>query len=226
MSEAPPSGAATAKRLILPFAIAVVLAGLAMWQGRLSVGVVCFLFMALCSLTIRVLITDATPLPVVRTIGGQREAILIQFVGAGMMYLPAIMIATLLLDFAGYEPSAVMLGVGVALAAFGLWLFWRSHTDLGTYWSPTLELREGHQLVTRGVYARLRHPMYAALFVITAAQACFLGNWIAGPAGIIALGLLYLLRIDDEERMMGEAFGAEWSAYAGRTGRLLPSARK
>ena len=45
----------------------------------------------------------------------------------------------------------------------GLWLFYRSHADLGTNWSITLEVREGHRLITQGVYRGVSHPMYSAL---------------------------------------------------------------
>lgn len=223
MSEPAPSAPSITRQFAVPAAIAVVLACLALWQDRLSLGILVFLLMTLGWLLIRILITDATALPVASSVGGRREAFLIQGVGVGMMYLPAIAIATPLLDFAGFNLPWGVNALGVGLALPGLWLFWRSHADLGTYWSPALELREGHQLVTHGVYARIRHPMYAALFLITAAQACFLGNWIAGPSGFIAFGALYLLRIDYEEQMMAEAFASDWSAYSARTGRLLPS---
>lgn len=43
--------------------------------------------------------------------------------------------------------------LGTALIGFGLWLFWRSYVDLGKNWSVTLEVREGHNLTTGGVYA-------------------------------------------------------------------------
>ena len=68
--------------------------------------------------------------------------------------------------------------------------------------------------------------MYAAMFLITAAQACLIGNWIAGPVGLIAFTLLYVIRIGHEERMMADAFGEDWSSYAARTGRSLPAARQ
>jgi dihydrofolate reductase len=40
---------------------------------------------------------------------------------------------------------------GVACLAIGLWLFSRSHADLRTNWSVTLELRQEHRLVSHGV---------------------------------------------------------------------------
>ncbi len=58
-------------------------------------------------------------------------------------------------------PACTVLG-GVAMAV-GLWLFWRSHADLGESWSVTLELNADHRLVTRGVYRLVRHPMYSAI---------------------------------------------------------------
>ena len=64
------------------------------------------------------------------------------------------------------HPSPLV--AGSLCFVLGLWLFFRSHADLGTNWSVTLEVREGHRLITQGVYRRIRHPMYAALFCLLA----------------------------------------------------------
>ncbi|NJK48036.1 histidine phosphatase family protein [Candidatus Gracilibacteria bacterium] len=48
--------------------------------------------------------------------------------------------------------------MGVAIFAIAVWLFWRSHRDLGNNWSPTLEVRKGHTLITQGIYQYIRHP--------------------------------------------------------------------
>ena len=104
----------------------------------------------------------------------------------------------------------------------GLWLFHRSHADLGTNWSITLQVRENHSLITQGVYRRIRHPMYAALFLYSIGQLLALPNWIAGPSYLVTFGILYALRVRAEERMMLEEFGAEYAAYLRRTKRLVP----
>ena len=103
-----------------------------------------------------------------------------------------------------------------------MWLFHRSHADLGTNWSITLEVREGHRLVTGGVYRRIRHPMYTALFLYCLGLALAVPNWIAGPSYLVAFGLLFALRLGPEERMMRETFGREYDDYAARTQRLVP----
>jgi protein-S-isoprenylcysteine O-methyltransferase Ste14 len=64
--------------------------------------------------------------------------------------------------------------------------------------------------------------MYSALFLLAIAQALVLPNWIAGPSYLFGFGLLYLLRVNVEERMMLDRFGAEYEDYRRRSGRLIP----
>lgn len=103
-----------------------------------------------------------------------------------------------------------------------LWLFRRSHADLGRNWSVSLEIRENHSLVTQGVYAWVRHPMYASFFLWGIMQALLIANWIAGLAGVLAIGILYAGRHRREEAMMRAAFGEAYDDYCRVTARLLP----
>ncbi len=112
--------------------------------------------------------------------------------------------------------------VGVATLAAALWLFYRSHRDLGQNWSISLQLRNEHRLVTSGVYRFIRHPMYSSFFLLAFAQVLLLPNWFAGASGLVGVGLLYALRIRQEERMMLNRFGADYRDYMARTKRLIP----
>jgi len=150
------------------------------------------------------------------------ELILIAVLFLGTVLLPALYLFTPLLSAADYRSPAWALPTGAALMAAALWLFWRSHVDLGPNWSVTLEVREGQQLVTHGVYSRIRHPMYAAIWLFSAAQALLLANWVAGYAALLTFALMYFVRIPREERMMLDSFGQRYSAYMAQTGRLLP----
>ena len=124
--------------------------------------------------------------------------------------------------FADYPLCPIPLIAGTLCLALGLWLFHRSHADLGTNWSITLEIREGHRLVTQGVYRRIRHPMYAALFIYSLGQVLALPNWIAGPSYLVTFGILFALRVGFEERMMVEEFGDEYREYMRKSQRLVP----
>jgi protein-S-isoprenylcysteine O-methyltransferase Ste14 len=140
----------------------------------------------------------------------------------GLAVLPIAWRLGLFQGFGDRPQGIVPLILAIAAGAAFLWLFRRSHRDLGRNWSVSLELREGHKLVTRGVYAHVRHPMYASFFLWGIMQALLVANWFAGLAGLFAVALLYALRTGREEAMMRSAFGAEYDAYAARTARLLP----
>lgn len=153
-----------------------------------------------------------------------RDRLLIVTVGLSQIGLPAVLMLTPWLDAAHYARPEALAWVGALVMAGALWLFWRSHADLGASWSVTLELNANHRLVTQGVYRHIRHPMYASFFAMAIGQALLLNNWIAGSAALLAVGLLYIVRTPREERMMLESFGDEYRTYMRRTGGILPRA--
>jgi protein-S-isoprenylcysteine O-methyltransferase Ste14 len=137
-------------------------------------------------------------------------------------FVPLIWVVAPIFAFADYPLRPAPLLAGVACFTAGLWLFARSHADLGTNWSITLEVREKHQLVTQGIYRHIRHPMYLALLVYSMGQALVVPNWIAGPSYGVAMVLLFAFRLAPEERMMREEFGNDYDEYMRRTKRLVP----
>ena len=136
--------------------------------------------------------------------------------------VPLIWVASPTFSFAEFPLLTGPLLAGVMCLGIGLWLFYRSHADLGTNWSITLEVHEQHRLITQGVYRHIRHPMYLALALYSVGQALVIPNWLAGPSNLIAFAILFALRVGAEERMMLKGFGAEYAAYSARTHRLIP----
>jgi len=112
--------------------------------------------------------------------------------------------------------------LGAFVLVAGMSLLYRTHRDLGRAWSITLEIRDKHTLITRGIYEKLRHPMYASFWLWAISQALLLPNWIAGLSGLVGFGTLFFARVGHEERMMLETFGDEYRAYMARTYRLIP----
>jgi protein-S-isoprenylcysteine O-methyltransferase Ste14 len=151
-----------------------------------------------------------------------RETVLMAISAIGLGILPAIYVSSNAPAFASYVFRPWQAWLGTAVFAISLWLFYRTHKDLGRNWSVTLEVREQHTLVTSGVYARVRHPMYSAFWLWAIAQALLLPNWIAGPAGLVGFGTLFFLRVGHEEALMIETFGDEYRRYMARTARVLP----
>jgi protein-S-isoprenylcysteine O-methyltransferase Ste14 len=137
-------------------------------------------------------------------------------------FLPLVWIVTPLFAFADYPLHPVPFIVGTLLLAFGLWLFQRSHADLGRNWSITLQMRENHELITHGVYRWIRHPMYLALLTFAVGQAVVIPNWVVGPSDLLVMAVLVALRSGREEEMMREEFGNDYVAYSAETKRLIP----
>jgi protein-S-isoprenylcysteine O-methyltransferase Ste14 len=159
---------------------------------------------------------------VARSFQGRLEWILLAVAAVGLFILPIFYVVTRLPERFDrpFEPIAAWLGV--ALLAAALWLFWRSHADLGRNWSASLKVREGHALVTGGVYREIRHPMYLSFLLLGLAQLLLLPNWLAGGAGLLGAFLLFALRVRHEEQMMLDRFGAEYRGYMARTKRIIP----
>ncbi|MEM1119889.1 MAG: protein-S-isoprenylcysteine O-methyltransferase [Bacteroidota bacterium] len=150
------------------------------------------------------------------------EKVLLFATMLGMMLFPLLYIFSPWLNFANYQPPVWVPILGLLLMPFTLWLFYRSHKDLGQNWSVSLEVRDKHTLITDGVYKKVRHPMYTAIWLWVIIQALVLSNYIGGLSGIIGFGALYFLRVYKEEDMMIKEFGTAYQNYMQQTGRLIP----
>jgi protein-S-isoprenylcysteine O-methyltransferase Ste14 len=113
----------------------------------------------------------------------------------------------------------VFLGI---LCIFGIyWLF----SSIGTGITPTSATRKEHQLVTRGPYRWVRHPLYtfgSSLFIAFGMMA---DNWFIALLGILAF-IAMASRTPKEEANLIEKFGDEYREYMKRTGRYFPKFSK
>lgn len=110
----------------------------------------------------------------------------------------------------------------MAIAGLGFSVWARVH--LGKFWSSRVTLKEGHQLIQSGPYARVRHPIYSGIALAMVGTALFVGEWrVLVGAGIFIVG--HWLKSRREEALLTSQFGPEYDAYRNRTGSLLPRLR-
>lgn len=140
----------------------------------------------------------------------------------GLSILPALYLATGIPKAADYPARTWVVALGAVIFFSGIWLFRRTHKELGRNWSISLEIRDKHELISGGPYALVRHPMYSSFLLMAVGQALLLSNWVVGLAGLIGFAVLFFLRVDKEERMMLETFGPQYRAYMERTKRIIP----
>ena len=148
-----------------------------------------------------------------------------------LSYIVPLMLAALLV-FIPNMPVSVLndrfiprgpwsFAIGAALTAGGLLFTVWARRYLGPNWSGTVTIKEGHELITTGPYAIVRHPIYAGLLVAFAGSAIAMGEWRAIVAVALAL-LSFLHKLRIEERWMEQQFGSAYRAYCQRVPALLP----
>lgn len=152
----------------------------------------------------------------------KKERLFLLFIFVGFQLLPILYVFSTWFSFFDYNLPKWLGFPSTMLYCFGIWLFFRAHSDLGKYWSPGLEIKENHQLITTGVFKWVRHPMYAAFVAIAVAQVFMLQNWIVGPAFLILAIPFYLHRVQREERQLIRHFGDEYRFYVEETNALFP----
>lgn len=118
----------------------------------------------------------------------------------------------------GWPPVAI--GVGVLCAGAAL-RYWAVRT-LGRFFTVTVEVGEGHELVDDGPYALLRHPSYTGMLTVYLGVGIALDSWSSIVAVLALPTAAVVNRIAREEAMLRGRLGGAYDAYANRTKRLVP----
>jgi len=105
----------------------------------------------------------------------------------------------------------------VAGLVFAIW----ARVTLGRNWSGVVTLKEGHELVERGPYRFVRHPIYTGILTMFFATALALGN-LAGFAATLLMFASFWIKLRDEEKLMLQQFPDRYAAYRRRAKRIIP----
>jgi len=112
--------------------------------------------------------------------------------------------------------------VGLALIAADLYVLYRVERELGTTrLVGHAELKGGGELLTKGVYARVRHPRYSGM-MFSVLGACLIAGTLLLWEIVAVWWLLALAAIRLEEKELHARFGAAYAAYSKRVPRFLP----
>jgi protein-S-isoprenylcysteine O-methyltransferase Ste14 len=117
----------------------------------------------------------------------------------------------------GLLPFWLGAAVTVAGLLFAVW----GRVHLGRNWSRSVTIKQGHELITTGPYALVRHPIYTGILT------GFLGMAIAisQVRGFLVLALIFLafwMKLRMEEEWMRSQFGETYAVYAHETAALVP----
>ena len=104
--------------------------------------------------------------------------------------------------------------LGLAIATTGQITLWKNY-------SGTVVIREGHQLVTHGLYRFVRNPMYFGVIMALIGLPMFASS-LNGVLTMSLLIPLFLNRIRMEEKLLTEEFQEQYLEYKSTTKRLIP----
>ncbi len=120
---------------------------------------------------------------------------------------------------ASQKLQSVYLGLGFALMVVGQVVRTIAMAQAGPNFNHQLQHRrkEGHVLVTDGIYRLLRHPSYFGFFWWGLGTQIVLGNGLCFVGYAVALWRFFMLRIAREETLLIGFFGMDYVRYKDKT---------
>jgi|SRR5579859_850753 len=159
-------------------------------------------------------------------------------VGSRMLYQAPLLLAWVLLftRFSRWgalgrrflpDSQAVAI-IGLILTVSGMaFACWARYT-LGQNWSSKVTIKVDHELIRRGPYAYVRHPIYTGLLLAIIGTALAVAEWRTVAAVLLAW-ISFYQKARTEEKMLSQEFGAAFAEHCRHTGfflpRLVPSSR-
>ena len=111
--------------------------------------------------------------------------------------------------------------IGLVLTILGFIIEFSTQLYLGKNYSTLLHIREEQSLITTGPYRFVRHPMYTALITVGIGLVFCSANWYFGFP-FLALVLVIIFRVQNEEKVMIEKFGEDYLNYKEGTKLFIP----
>jgi protein-S-isoprenylcysteine O-methyltransferase Ste14 len=93
---------------------------------------------------------------------------------------------------------------------------------LGKYFTPTVQIKDDHRLVTTGPYSIVRHPSYTGAFLAIIAGGVVLESLTGFIISCMAMIIAYYVRIGIEEKELTAKFGDEYRQFTKRTKMIIP----
>lgn len=149
----------------------------------------------------------------------------------GKYVLPLIIAVLLLQNYPAYRGTFLaerfvpaqlwVVWLGLALTIAGLVFACWARVILGRNWSGVVQLKQDHELIVRGPYSLVRHPIYTGLLLAFFGTAVGIGEW-RGVIATAIVGVSFWRKLRLEERWLCELFGDRYRDYMAHVKALVP----
>jgi protein-S-isoprenylcysteine O-methyltransferase Ste14 len=142
---------------------------------------------------------------------------------SGVMSILLIIVAPVLNTYQiGYWSHATIGWLGLILMLSGLAMrYWAAKT-LGKFYTRTLQVIEGQEIVNQAPYNVIRHPGYLGTLLMEIGAGLAVMNWVVLLAAVVLGITSRTYRIDAEEKMLEARFGEQYKVYSDKTWKLVP----
>ena len=120
-----------------------------------------------------------------------------------------------------YKENKMLSFIGIIIMIIVFIILYNIYKELGTNYSPSLQIKKDHKLIKTGIYKYIRHPMYLCGILILITNLLVFPNKISIICFIIGLIVFFLLRIPKEEEMLSTEF-KEYIKYKENTKMIIP----
>ena len=151
--------------------------------------------------------------------------------GVGPLYVVSIILMTIIsstlsatgiipvITFANFQWIFILIGILCFIIGITLWLK-----------AVIIDRLDAHiiknELVTTGVYAYVRNPVYSAFMFVCTGVLLIYGNLVLLVLPIIYWGFMTVLMKLTEEKWLEDLYGKEYVQYRQRVNRCIPWKRK
>jgi protein-S-isoprenylcysteine O-methyltransferase Ste14 len=128
---------------------------------------------------------------------------------------------TPIFDIPLIQHSLLLESFGFLIEILGLCIAIWARITLGSNWSASVTFKEKHELIIKGPYKFVRHPIYTGMLTMFLGAAIYLGV-LAGFLGFVSFFIGFWIKSREEERMMAKHFPKEYAKYKKNTKALIP----
>lgn len=111
---------------------------------------------------------------------------------------------------------------GLLIILAGMILRFIAISQLGRLFTVMVTIREGHHIKKDGLYRYLRHPSYAGSLLSFVGYGLSMNNWLGLIVAFVPVFLVFVYRMNIEERVLLSQFNGEYADYMKTTKRIIP----
>lgn len=112
--------------------------------------------------------------------------------------------------------------LGLALIITGMIIRFTAIKQLGRLFTVIVTIREGHLIKKDGLYKHLRHPSYAGSLLSFFGYGLSMNNWYSLVIAFVPVLLVFINRMNIEEKVLLSQFNGEYEDYMKQTKRVIP----